>query len=278
MDHAKRGADALASSDGLTALSSYTKALVEHPFSPDYFIQRSVAFTRLKPPRYDLSLRDAELALLLGQKRAKRESIQAAQQRRVVALYGLQQYHDAAFILQTMEKWRPNTDKDKSQAANKSKMEGEMWRAKINQKLKALPAAETKQPAPVTVKEYPEGPLHDEKTMKSWLREQLKSNGTYRFDGEEDVVADAEAPATVNSKATQQASSSESAVPKPIPHSAAPLSTTSVVSKIRHEWYQNAQSVTITLYAKGVARDKAKIDIQDDSVHSSPQNISKYAC
>src|SRR5665213_2418731 len=109
MNHAKRGADALEASDGPGALSSFTKALIEHPTSPDYFIQRSTAFTRLKPPRYDLALNDANLAVLLAQKRASREKIQAAQQRRVVALFGLKQYGDAAFVLQSMEKWRPNT-------------------------------------------------------------------------------------------------------------------------------------------------------------------------
>jgi suppressor of G2 allele of SKP1 len=36
--------------------------------------------------------------------------------------------------------------------------------------------------------------------------------------------------------------------------------------KIRHEWYQTGQSVVFTLLAKGVPKDKATIDIQEDSV------------
>lgn len=39
--------------------------------------------------------------------------------------------------------------------------------------------------------------------------------------------------------------------------------------KIRHEWYQNNDSVFFTLFAKGVPKDKAQIDIQERSLSIS---------
>ncbi|KAK3704627.1 Cochaperone protein [Vermiconidia calcicola] len=39
--------------------------------------------------------------------------------------------------------------------------------------------------------------------------------------------------------------------------------------KIRHEWYQNTESVYFTLLAKGVPKDKAQIDIQERSLSIS---------
>ena len=46
----------------------------------------------------------------------------------------------------------------------------------------------------------------------------------------------------------------------------APFPEPTTLTKIRHEWYQNAQSVSITIYAKGVQKDQAEVDIRDDSV------------
>lgn len=36
--------------------------------------------------------------------------------------------------------------------------------------------------------------------------------------------------------------------------------------KIRHEWYQTATHVVFTLYVKGVSKDTASVEIEDDSV------------
>jgi suppressor of G2 allele of SKP1 len=39
--------------------------------------------------------------------------------------------------------------------------------------------------------------------------------------------------------------------------------------KVKHEWYQSATSITITIFAKGIPKDKAEINIQEGSVSSS---------
>lgn len=262
MDHAARGAAALSSSDFPAALSEFTLALIDHPTSPDYFTQRSVAFTRLKPPRYDLALKDAEYAVLLGQKRAKREKIQAAQQRRVVALHGVGRYADAKFVLSTMEKWRPKDSKP-------AKMEGDMWMARIENKLKNLPESEK---APVA-KEFPEIEWPGEKQIISTLKAQLNPDGSYRLDGDADLRPP-DTSTTTAAAAPEGTTNRETQAP-PTPSTATTSGT--VLSKIRHEWYQSAETITLTLYAKNVPKDYATFDIEDDSVYISfphPSNPS----
>ncbi len=254
MDFAAQGAAALERKDFLSALSSYTKALIDHPSSPDYFTQRSIAFTRLSPPRHDLALADAEYAVLLGQKRAKREKIQAAQMRRVVALHGLRRYADAKVVLETTEKWRPKDSKP-------AKMEGDMWMAKIQNKLKTVSEKERV----AAEKEYPQIELPPQSLMKEWVEFQLKPDGSYMFDGVsgfKDTDPSGAAPPT-DSGHTRKTDSTPTA--------------SAVPTKIRHEWYQSPSTVTITLYAKSVAKDKFDVDFQEDSVHVSfpqPSNPS----
>ncbi|OCT45799.1 SGT1 and CS domain protein [Cladophialophora carrionii] len=270
MDFAAKGAAALSEKDFLAALTFYTKALIDHPSSPDYFTQRSIAFSRLSPPRHDLALKDAEYAVLLGQKRAKREKIQAAQQRRVVALHGLGRYADAKAILETTERWRPQDSKP-------AKMEWDMWMARIENKLKGVPESERVS----TEKEYPEIELPSETKMKAWLQSQLKADGSFKFEG------DAESESGSKSKETESAStgtvgstdgtngsgSGSGSARSAEPQTAVP----SIPTKIRHEWYQSPQTVTITLYVKAVPKDKCEIDVHEDSVHISfplPSNPS----
>ncbi|KAJ9604839.1 Cochaperone protein [Cladophialophora chaetospira] len=250
MDFAAKGAAALQDKDFATALTSYTKALIDHPSSPDYFTQRSIAFTRISPPRHDLALKDAEYAVLLGQKRAKREKIQAGQQRRVVALHGLGRYADAKAVLETMERWTPKDSKP-------AKMEGDMWMARVENKLKAVSEEEK---VPIE-KEYPQIDLPSEAKMKTWLKSQLKTDGSFKYEGDVDMK-DAETPS--------DAVASTSGMTNGNAKQAETTTTPSVVpAKIRHEWYQSPTAVTVTLYAKAVAKDKCEIDIQEDSVNIS---------
>ena len=241
MDAARRGAKALEDNDVSGAVVAYTKALIEHPTSPDYYVQRSTAFTRLKPPHHDLALKDAETAVVCAKQRAKRDKIQAAQFRRVVSLYNTGNYADARFILQTTAQYLEEKDKP-------GKMQADMWRTRIENKLKTTTDAST-----VQVKEYPELVLPDSKSMVAALKKQIKSDGSYNFDGEQE-------------EETEPVKSDVSS--EPVPQHAPVASTTvsTTPAKIRHEWYQNAQSVIVTLYARGVPKDKAEVDIQDDTV------------
>lgn len=255
MDHANRGAKALAEGDPMTALVEYTKALIEHPTSPDYFTQRSLAFSRIEAARHDLALKDAEYGVLCGQKRGKRDKIQAAQQRRVIALYNLGRYADAKLVLDSMKRWRPSNSKPQT-------MEHDMWSAKINTKLK-------NKPQDPTTTEYPSTPLPDDKDLKKILQKELMVFDVDSDDVEEkdEEVKGVPASATTATPAPQNT---------PAPTST-PATTTPAPQKIRHEWYQNNQSVIITLYAKGVQKDKTEVDIEEDSLSISfphPSDLS----
>jgi suppressor of G2 allele of SKP1 len=268
MDHAARGKVALAASpaDGPKALVEYTRALLEHPHSADYFAERSKAFTRLSPARYDLALQDAEYAVLIGRKLGRRAKIQSGQQRRVVALYGLGRYQDAGFLLQTMEKWRskgqdalPGASKEQTNSNNPDQAEGHIWKSKIDMKMSNMTEEES---ANIAVKEYPEIDLPNASDMKKKLQAQLNQDGTYNYEGNAEPK---QAPkVTPTSTVATSAPTSTS-------------TTSSAPTTIRHEWYQNAQSVILTIYAKGVPKHKAHIDIQDDSLEISfprPNNPS----
>ena len=50
----------------------------------------------------------------------------------------------------------------------------------------------------------------------------------------------------------------------PAPAKTAPEQTPA--SKIRHDWYQSSDAVTVTLMAKGVPKDKAKVELEKDSL------------
>ena len=259
MDHATRGSKALEASNLDLAISEFTKALIEHPTSPDYFTQRSIAYARSKPPRHDLALQDAEYALVCAKKREKREKMQKAQQRRVVALYGLGQYANAGFILDKMEKWRTKENKS-------DWMDGQMWTAKVERKLKdggdGVDAA-------VTVEEYPSGvTLPTVEELKRQLAGEGKSQdvsgqaaetGVGKDDGAKTTNAVNSTQSAINGDHTSDAMDVDPPQPKAVPD-------------IRHEWYQNAQTVTVTFYAKGVSKGEVNVDLQESSVSVSFPN------
>ncbi|PNS16514.1 hypothetical protein CAC42_248 [Sphaceloma murrayae] len=216
MDHAKRGAEAIEASNYPEAIAAYTRAIQAAPTAPDYFIKRSTAHQRSKPPNYAEALADAEQGVLFAQKRAKRELIIQAQLRRGIALFGLGRYGDAKFVLDVVKRMDP-----------KEKMLG-MWENKVAMKLKDLEPAQPG--SEVTVKETPE-PV-------------------------------APAPPTQQSSIAPANGSNSSGLTSIAP--TAPAQTPA--SKIRHDWYQNNDSVICTLLAKGVPKDKAQIDIKETSL------------
>jgi len=67
--------------------------------------------------------------------------------------------------------------------------------------------------------------------------------------------------AAPQSSTASKAAAALAAAPKPIQPTPA--------DKIKHDWYQNAENVYFTLLAKGVPKDKAKIEIEKDSLSIS---------
>lgn len=106
-----------------------------------------------------------------------------------------------------------------------------IWESKITTKLAALPEDDAKRQ--VTVQEKP-----DISTLKP--SESDDSTATKSGNG-----------------------ASES------PASATPAVAQTPANKIRHDWYQSSDSITLTLLAKGVPKDKAVIDMQPHSLNIS---------
>ena len=141
MDQASRGAAALNAGKFDEAIQEYTAAITVNSNSPDYFVKRSTAYQRASPPQYEAALSDADTAVVLAHKRAKRELIAQAQLRRAIVLFCLERYGDAQFVLQVVRKL---DEKEKTLP---------IWENKVKQKLKALSEGDDK--AKVTVEELP---------------------------------------------------------------------------------------------------------------------------
>lgn len=237
MDHANRGEAALAASNYSEAISHYTSAIQQSPEAATYYLKRSMAYQRNST--YVSALHDAERAVILAVKRAKRELIAQAQLRRGIALYHLGNYGDADYCFGLAKKLN---DKEKST---------QMWQDKAQMKMKELDENDEKRK--VNVKEVP-----DLATLEKTESTQSKSK--------EETSKDTATPAktSANSTSTTQASTNPPSAPQP-----AQTLNQIPPSKIRHEWYQNNTHVYITILAKGVPKDLATIVIEPASVSIS---------
>ncbi|OQO15170.1 hypothetical protein B0A48_00553 [Cryoendolithus antarcticus] len=121
------------------AIAAYTSALQQSPTSPPYLIERSSAY--LKAGKLQESLNDAEHAVVYAEQREKRELIVTAQLRRGIALFRLDRYADAAFVLSIVHKMQ---EKESTHA---------MWLKKSENKLSAMEDGDERKN--VTVSEVP---------------------------------------------------------------------------------------------------------------------------
>lgn len=231
MDQARKGAAALASGDFKAAVSDYTEALAQNPQAVDYYIKRSTAYTRLSPPNHELAFKDAELAVVQATKRAKRELIGQAQLRRAIALFSLERWADSKQCLAWVKKCN---EKENSLA---------IWEMKIAGKIKGL--AEDDERVKVMVKEVPDVQVPEMKLAKKVEKQEASS-----------------AQASKGTNDTAPTSSSTSAAPQPDV-------VQTPASKIRHEWYQQNDTVIVSLFAKGIPKDKAVVEIKGQSLEIS---------
>ncbi|KAJ6107628.1 hypothetical protein N7523_008951 [Penicillium sp. IBT 18751x] len=265
MDYAAKGDEALAQSNAPLAFEHFTRALIQHPRSPQYYIQRATACGRLKPehggPNSSLALHDSEIALALAVERGKRELILAAQFRRAVSLFQLERYGDASYLFKLLEE-KTAVTKDVQDESKEAKLQTAMkggkgkmyetqlpiWMMKVDRKMKDLPEGDAK--AKVSVVEYP-------KNVEIPSEEQLKAELAGKL---------GKSVSTLKQSVQTTASSSETnETSKPATSSAAP-SAPAVPEKVRHEWYQSQDSVVVTLYVKNVPKDKVETDLKDDSL------------
>ncbi|KAN0078766.1 hypothetical protein V8E54_005279 [Elaphomyces granulatus] len=278
MDAATRGDKALANSNWPVAIEHYTRALVEVPRAPSYYVKRSTAYSRRRPadggPDCSAALHDAETALILARERGKRELILDAQMRRAVTLYQLGRYGDAGYIFDIMKKKidASSTTKDRSDelqaamsqsssgsaAKNSHQQELAIWLMKIKGKLGSLEEGSEK--AVVAVKEFPDIKIPSDKELKKILLLQLSALTASGIIENEEVFGKDDVASQPPVKTAE---------PKIDPASSATLTSgpaAPVSNVIRHEWYQSSDSVVLTLYAKGVQKDTVDVNLHETSI------------
>lgn len=265
MDQASHGAKALSSSDFPGAIKCYTQALLVNPRAVDYYIKRSTAYSRLKSadggPDRQAALRDAEFAVALAVERGKRELILSAQMRRAITLYQLERFGDAAYVFgfvmarsggeELKVKNMDLQDAMSTKGGDKQKQqELLMWEMRTNNSLAKL--AEGDERKAVNVKDYPDVKIPGEKELKSILEAQLHGSSA----GSENIAQKKTEPATNVERDSNQGSAA----------GIAPSTVTPTVNKVRHEWYQSADRVYLTLYAKGVPKADTVVEFEERSV------------
>ena len=233
MDQAARGASAIDGGNFDLAVTCYTEAIAQNPQAVTYYIQRSKAYTRLSPPNHLAAFNDAEVAVSLATKRAKRELIADSQLRRAVKLFNLERYGDAKQCLQWVKKLN---EKEKTLA---------IWEMKAEAKLKGLDDGDER--GKVTVKEMPDVELPKSVVGKHSAKEPEKT---------------ASAPASTTTNGAREAAKELTAVVQP-------QSVQTPPSKIRHEWFQTNDTVIVTLFCKGIPKDKATVEIKRGSLDIS---------
>jgi suppressor of G2 allele of SKP1 len=227
MDQAKEGKVALDAGDYDRAVELYTLAINNKPEAVDYYIQRSIAYTRLKQnPDHHAALKDAETAVLLAYKREKKELIMKAQLRRVIALASLNRLGDADFLLKILRKmhgprdYRNNKKDDPMLDAWETRVEVKM--AKLNPDDEQLE---------VTVKEKPEQQVEHAMAMTS--------------------LDNAEKEAAEKAKVKEEKGKA---------------GVTQAVKDIRHDYYQSSDMINITIYARFVQERDVVSTIKEDYV------------
>ncbi|EEP78944.1 predicted protein [Uncinocarpus reesii 1704] len=264
--------------DWLTATRTSSRAA-------DYYVKRSAAYLRLKPedggPNAEAALRDAEVAVLLGMKRARRESIIAAQLRRAIALYQLGRFGDADFLLEMLKdklKIAEAVAKEKAAGVSLAALasqkgrgsnhqELQIWGMKAKSQLNKLEPEDKR--AIVTVNEIPDVVLPEPEELKKWHQLELREMGVGVNRASvalEKIVASEEKPKVQETTTATNAMSSAEVKSNSQSPPTSSLPQHPISKKYRHEWYQNNDTVVVTLYAKGVPKDETKIDIQEHSL------------
>ncbi|KAI9791586.1 MAG: hypothetical protein M1816_003672 [Peltula sp. TS41687] len=234
------GSAALSRKDFPSAIKHYTSALSEAPTSPDYYIKRSTAYQRSIPPEHTQALRDAEAAVYHAHQRGKRELIATAQMRRGIALFGLRRWRDARKCFEWVKQ---RNEKEQGLA---------MWEMKVATELEKAGSGDGQDGEEVGVVEIP-----DVQSVQSVQSTEAQERNTE--------------PATVAKGGEGVRSSSSSAGPARVAAAAGKLDhgVQTPADKIRHEWYQTSENVVVTLFVKGVPKDQATVEIQDQSISIS---------
>lgn len=230
-----KGQEAFKNSDYPTAIHHLTLAL-KNSQSPLWLIQRSTAYQRTG--QHELALADADNAVIAAHSRGKRELIATAHFRRAVALHGLGRYGDARLCLLWCQKFN---EKEKGVT---------MWQAKVKSDYDKA-GGEDAECNKTTVKEVPD--KVEEVAQKTPEDKENSKPAAAKFEKAAAAKAEPVVPGTETSKTPSAVSAQATTAQTP-------------KEKIRQEWYQSPSTVTIEIFAKGVPKDTAEVNIQEGSV------------
>ena len=209
--------------DYTTAVTHLTAALKTNPNNPNPVWLIQRSTAYQRLSQHDLALIDAENAVVAGRARGKRDLIGTAQFRRGVSLYALKRFGDARLCFNWATKMN---EKEKGVT---------MWMAKTKVDYD-IAEAEDPQSAAVakTVKEIPD--KHEDINRDVSLEDKAdKTTG-------------------LESKGKQTAGTAAAAVGQ---------TQTTAKEKIRTEFFQSPTTVTISIFAKGVPKDRTEIIIEE---------------
>jgi suppressor of G2 allele of SKP1 len=145
----------------------------------------------------------------------------------------------------------------------------QIWEMKVKARLaKAAPGEDVMK---VTVKELPDIKVPGQEELKKLYQAQLQA-----MTGSADGLAAKSTVVVDTNKSQNEVDASTTAGSATKAETAPPVSVPLAPSKVRHEWYQSSDTVTLTLYAKGVPKDKADIEINEQSVRILHSQANLY--
>lgn len=242
---AAKGAAALSAQDYPAAIDAYTQAIAGIPSSIDYYIKRSTAYQRAGD--YDNAFNDAEIAVVLAQKKGKRELLGQSQMRRGISAMLMGRYGDAGVCFKWAEKYN---------AADKSIP---VWQKKLEIELGKIEEEDLRRE--VMIKEIPDVDV-PKPAKRTDPAPAAKSGGAGDSGRVEELPDDYEEPVSKEKGKAVEGEKKEVAAPPPAP----PTGVTTAVDKIRHEWYQTNTTVSISLFVKGVPKDETTVEFEDQSL------------
>ena len=254
---ADKGLKAFSAADYATAITLYSSALEINPEAPDYYLKRSISYQR--SAQYQRALSDAELALVLAHRRGRREMMGSAQLRRGIALQLLGRLGDANLCLDAAGRMCGTGGSSDAASNNEKNMVG-VWKKKLEIAFARLDEDDVARE--VLIEEIPvvEIPKPADATAAEGATKVEPTKGT---------------KSPTSTPSSPPLYSAAAPAPAPLPP---PAGVTTPASKIRHEWYQTSSHVVLTLYVKGVPKDKASIEIQKRTVCSPTQPLPLSFC
>ncbi|PTB69348.1 SGS-domain-containing protein [Trichoderma citrinoviride] len=284
---AQQGLKAVEESDWNTAVEKLSEALRSSQ-NPAWLIARSKALAGLGRP--EASLEDADLAWHMAVKRSRRELMASAQYRRGVAYFQLKQYANADYCLLHCMRltkgglavpkedpclqyvdgngfWTRSAD-DALRAAQQE----EAGKKKLND-LGALSGSDDKDPLRAQMREWRMASTIAIQALKAMEKlpadDPARKLTTTLIPEQKDLVNHASGKASTGESASTNAAPAKvaaaAAAPPAVPKAADPNEP-----PFRMQDFQSDRNISVSIFSKGVDKEKLRVQFSETSVHLDP--------